>query len=296
MPDRPDLVLTFPEYEPQGQRLAAAFGCDSAPVDLYRFPDGEARVRLPAKLPRRVALCRSLCDPDAKLIELLLVSRTARELGAGHVSLFAPYLCYMRQDKAFVPGEAVSQRIIGAFLGAQFDRVVTVDPHLHRIERLDQALPGDARALSASLVLAEFLARRVDRSALLVGPDSESRQWVAAIAAHCGCEYVIAEKTRRSDRDVSVRLPETRVRERSVILVDDIVSTGHTLATVAAQLTRAGAARIDALVTHALFSEQAETLLRDAGVTDIWSTDSVPHASNRVELASLLASVSTATA
>lgn len=290
MSQAPEFVLTFPEYRAAGERLAAALACPSAEVDLYRFPDGEVRVRLPAQLPARLALCRSLFDPDAKLIELLLVSRTARELGARHLSLVAPYLCYMRQDKAFVPGEAVSQRIIGTFIAEQFDTVLTVDPHLHRIQRLDQALPmADAHAVSAAPLLAQFLKRQFDRPALLVGPDSESRQWVEAIAAHCGCEFVVAEKTRRSDRDVSVALPPVRVSDRDVVLVDDIVSTGNTLARVAEQLRDAGAARIDALVTHALPDAQAEAQLRDAGVERIWSSDSVPHASNAVQLAPLLA-------
>ncbi len=288
--DPPELVLTFPEYRSAGERLAGALACPCAAVDLYRFPDGEVRVRLPERLPRRVALCRSLFDPDSKLIELLLVSRTARQLGAGHLTLVAPYLCYMRQDMAFVPGEAVSQRIIGAFLAAQFDVVVTVDPHLHRIDRLDQALPmSGARALSAAPMLSAFLSQQMRQPTLLVGPDSESRQWVAAVAGGCGFEYVIAEKIRRSDRDVSVRLPRFSLAERAVVLVDDMVSTGNTLARVSEQLKQAGAPRIDALITHALFDEQTQTLLHGAGIDRIWSTDSIPHPSNAVNLAPLLA-------
>lgn len=290
MGDAPELVLTFPEYRAAGERLAAAIPCPCAEVDLHRFPDGEARVRLPQYLPRRVTLCRSLFDPDPKLIELLLVSRTARELGAGHVSLIAPYLCYMRQDMAFVPGEAVSQRIIGTFLAAQFDALVTVDPHLHRIQRLDQALPlAESYALSAAPILAEFLKRQMQQPTLLIGPDAESRQWVAAIAARCGCEYVIAEKTRHGDRDVSIRLPQVELADRAVVLVDDMASTGNTLARIAEQLAQAGSARIDALVTHALFDEHAEAQLRGAGIDRIWSTDSIPHRSNAVQLAPLLA-------
>ena len=282
--------MTFPEYGAAGERLAAALACPSAAVEVYRFPDGEARIRLPPSLPRHVALCRSLFDPDAKLIELLLASRTARELGAGHVSLVAPYLCYMRQDMAFVAGEAVSQRIIGAFLAAQFDAVWTVDPHLHRIERLEQALPmAHAHALSASPLLAEFLRQHLQPSTLLIGPDTESRQWVAAIAQRCGCDYAIAAKTRHSDRDVDIDLPQTQVNGRAVVLVDDMASTGNTLAATARQLAQAGAARVDVLVTHALFRDDAEARLREAGIEHIWSTDSIPHSSNAVALAPLLA-------
>lgn len=291
MPPLPNLILTFPQYRAAGERFAKALGCPTGGVDVHRFPDGEVRLRVPTPLPPRVALCQSLFDPDHKLIELLLASDTARELGAEHVALVAPYLCYMRQDIAFVPGEAVSQRIVGAFLAAHFDAVVTVDPHLHRIERLEQALPATAaRAVSAAPLLAEFLNTHMQRPALLVGPDSESRQWVAAIADLCECEYVVAEKVRHSDRDVTVRLPAVPVAGRTVVLVDDMVSTGHTLATVAQQLVAEGARSVDALITHALFHEDAEARLLQAGVRHIWSTDSIPHSSNAVPLAPLLAS------
>lgn len=286
----PELVLTFPEYRDAGERLAAELNCTSAAVDVYRFPDGEARVRLPEKLPRRIALCRSLFDPDAKLIELLLVSRTARELGARHISLVAPYLCYMRQDRAFVRGEAVSQRIVGDFLARLFDALITVDPHLHRIERLDQALPmDDAVSVSAAQVLANFLRQHLQPETLLVGPDSESRQWVAAIAARCDCDFLIAQKARHSDRAVDIELLDTPVSGRPVVLVDDIVSTGHTLATAARKLRAGGASIVDALITHGLFQDDAEDRLRAAGIRHVWTSDSVPHPSNAANLAPLLA-------
>ena len=286
----PELILMFPEYRGPGERLAAALSCPSAQVQLHRFPDCEVRVRLPTQLPQRVAFCRSLSDPDAKLIELLLASQTARELGAAHLTLVAPYLCYMRQDMAFVAGEAVSQKIIGKFLAAQFDAIVTVDPHLHRTARIDQALPmADARALSSAPVLATFLAQQVHQDVLLIGPDVESRQWVAALAARCGLQYGVAEKVRRGDRDVSIQLPPLDVAGRAVVLVDDMISTGNTLARISEQLKRSGAAQIDALVVHALCDTATQAQLHDAGIDRIWSTDSVSHASNAMQLAPLLA-------
>lgn len=296
MPGAPDLVLTFPGYRAAGERLAGALRCASAAAQVYRFPDGEARLRLPAHMPPRVVLCESLFEPDVKLIQLLLASRTARELGARHLTLVAPYLCYMRQDMAFTPGEAVSQRIIGAFLGEHFDGLITVDPHLHRIERLDQAVTGaEAHALTAAPLLAQFLQSHLHGPALLVGPDAESRQWVAAIAAHCQCGFIVAEKVRHGDRDVNVRVPPAPVTGRAVVLVDDMVSTGHTLATAAEQLAADGAGSIDALITHALFDDQAEQRLRDAGIRHIWSSDSIPHSSNAIQLAPLLADAIRAT-
>ena len=141
------LVLCFPEYQAQAKRLAQAAGWDSETVELHRFPDGETLLRLPPRLPDEVVLCRSLDHPNDKLVELMLAAATARELGASRLTLIAPYLCYMRQDTAFQPGQAVSQRIVGGYLGRLFDCVITVDPHLHRTAKLDAVFP-QARALA----------------------------------------------------------------------------------------------------------------------------------------------------
>jgi ribose-phosphate pyrophosphokinase len=287
--DTKTLVLGFPEYAEQGRRLAVAAGLDYAEVGIHRFPDGESRVRLPQRLPPRIIFCRSLHRPNDKLIELALAARTARELGAGEITLVAPYLCYMRQDKAFAPGEAVSQRIVGTLLADWIDALVTVDPHLHRVRRLDEAVPvRRARCLSAAPLMADFLAGAAEDS-LLVGPDSESRQWVEAIATSQGLDWCVGEKERLGDREVSIRLPEADCRGRDVIIVDDVASTGRTLESAARQLASASPRSISVLVTHALFLEGAPKRLRAAGAGDIWSTDSIPHPTNRLELAPLLA-------
>lgn len=283
------MILGFTDYADQGERLAAALGQPFTTLDIHRFPDGESRVTLPLGLPERVVLCRSLDQPNEKLVELLLAARTARELGARHLTLVAPYLCYMRQDIAFHPGEAVSQRIVGGFLADLFDAVYTVDPHLHRIDRLDEAIPtGESVALSAAPAMAAFLAEQT-REPLLVGPDGESEQWVRAIAEPAGLAYAVAEKERLGDREVRVKLPEARFAGREVVLVDDMASTGHTLMEVVRRIREAGAERVHCLVTHALFGEEVTAGLKEAGADRVWSTDSIAHPSNAVPLAETLA-------
>ncbi len=283
------LLLGFPGYTAQGQRLANDLGLGYREVDIHRFPDGESRLRLPPELPPTVILCRSLDHPNDKLVELYLAAAGARELGARRLILVAPYLCYMRQDKAFHPGEVVSQRIVGRQLARHFDGVLTVDSHLHRVHRLSDAVPADlAVNLTATRPMAAFLKQRLE-DPMLIGPDGESEQWVAAIAGHEGLDFRVARKERLGDREVRVRLPEGDYRDRRLVLVDDVASTGRTLAAAARELQRFRPASISVLVTHALFAGDAMEQLQAAGVTAVWSCDSIPHPSNRVFLDRLLA-------
>lgn len=284
------LVLTFPDYSEQSERLAAELGVPFAVVELHRFPDGESLVKLPIELPEHVVLCRSLNQPNDKLIELLLFARTARALGAQRLTLVAPYLCYMRQDVANRPGEAVSQLIVGQMLAELFDDVITVDPHLHRISRLDQAIPIiNAISVSAGGVITEFLRNRFN-NAILLGPDSESAQWVAEIASAIGFEYGVANKIRRGDREVEISLPELEFNGHDVVIVDDMASTGRTMAKTVGLLRGQKASAVYAAVTHPLFCGDAEVLIRAAGVKEIWSTDSIAHGTSCMRLASLLSS------
>jgi ribose-phosphate pyrophosphokinase len=282
-------LLHFPEDAEIAGRAAVSAGLTACAVERHRFPDGELRLRLPEVVPPRVVVWRTLNDPNEKLVELLLVSQTARLLGARHLTLASPYLAYMRQDIAFHPGEVVSQRVVGKFLAELFDAVITVDPHLHRVSTLQEAVPvADAVVLSGAPVLADFVfQKRPD--AVLIGPDEESLQWVAQAAARHGWAHAVCLKQRHGDRAVSIALPALPVRGRAVVLMDDVASSGHTLAQAARLLLDAGAASVDVAVTHALFAEGALSLVKAAGVGEIWSTDCIAHSSNAVSMVPALA-------
>jgi ribose-phosphate pyrophosphokinase len=285
----PSLLLYFEEERMSAERIAQAAAMPLQAIERHRFPDGELKLRLPTDLPARVVLLRTLDQPNDKLIELLLAARTARTLGAHHLTLVAPYLAYMRQDIAFTPGEAVSQRIVGDFLAGLFDALITVDPHLHRVATLQEAVPvPQAIVLSGASLLSDLIARHRPR-ALLIGPDEEAAQWIAQAAARHGFDHAVCRKRRHGDRAVDIELPKIELTGRNVVLLDDVASTGHTLARASQLLLAAGAASVDVAVTHALLTGDALQFIHQAGVEEIWSTDCIEHPSNAVSMAEPIA-------
>jgi ribose-phosphate pyrophosphokinase len=288
---KPQLLLGFADYEAPAKNLAEALNIPYAPVAVHQFPDGESKLTITADLPARIAICRSLNQPNNKLIELLLASRTARLNGALEITLIAPYLCYMRQDIAFNPGEAVSQKIIGQFLAEQFDAVITVDAHLHRVHELCQAVPvTHAINLSAARIIGDHIKNSV-QNPLLVGPDEESKQWVQSAAKSGNFDYAVARKQRMGDASVKVSLPDLDFTKRNVVILDDMASTGQTIIETAQQLTSQKVRGIHCAVTHALFDDQITQRMHQAGIETLWSTDSVQHPTNHISLAQLLGSV-----
>ncbi len=283
------MLLYFEDDLNSATRLAQAANLTACRIERHRFPDEEIKLRLPAVLPEKLVIFRALNSPNEKLIELLLTAQTARTLGVRQLTLVAPYLAYMRQDTAFFPGEAVSQRIVGKFLAEQFDALITIDPHLHRVSSLQQAVPvKDAVVLSGAPLLSDWIATRRHRP-MLIGPDEESAQWLALAAIRHGFDHAVCRKARYGDRDVEIVLPEVELSGRQVVLLDDVASTGHSVARAAQLLLAAGAATVDVAVTHALFTRDAMQFMRDAGIGEVWSSDSITHPSNVVSMASTLA-------
>lgn len=273
-----------------GAALARATGAPLRRVHVHRFPDGESRVRVRAPASAHAVLVRSLDAPDPKLVETLLAADALRRAGARRVTLTAPYLPYMRQDAVFAPGDAISQRVVGDLLGRSFDRVVTVEAHLHRIRRLGEVFPCPARSLTAAPAIARWLRRTAPR-ALVAGPDEESAPWVRAIAHDAGVPWLVAAKRRLGDARVRVEVPPWPERRSAplAVIVDDIASSGATLAATARALRRAGAGRVWVVVVHALFARGALARIARAGVTRVVSCDTVAHPSNAIRVAPLVA-------
>ncbi len=224
------LLVSLPGNEALAERLAALTGGTYQQMAVNTCPDGEHLPRFAEPVAGHdVVLVCTLPQPDAKILPLLFAADAARAMDARRVGLVAPYLCYMRQDKAFHPGEAVTSRSFAALLSHRFDWLATVDPHLHRTRSLDEIYTIPAQALHAGPVLAAWIKDNVT-APFLIGPDAESRQWVADVAASCGAPFAVLEKQRLGDRHVvtapgMLALPP----EATPVMLDDILSSGGTM-------------------------------------------------------------------
>lgn len=266
--------------------LSRAAGLGAARVGVHRFPDGESLVRIRRPPGRHAWLVRSLHDPNGKILEVLMAADALRRAGARRVTLVAPYLPYMRQDAVFRPGEAVSQQVVCGMLADAFDGLRTLEPHLHRVSDLGGYFPGRSSISSVPLLAACVSGGR--GRTLVVGPDEESEPWVRAVGRRARCPWVVGNKKRMGDRSVEVRLPDLPGCDRALI-VDDIASSGVTIAQTARALARAGVRRVEAAVVHAIFAPHALAEIRRAGVRRIRSSDTIPHPTNAMRSAPLFA-------
>lgn len=282
------MVHSFPESAALGRGLARSLGMGSAAIGIHQFPDGETLVRVKPSAGTLAILVQSLHNPNAKLIPTLLACDALRRSGAERVILVAPYLPYMRQDAVFHPGEPISQSVIAEILGRAFDHIVTIEPHLHRTHQLSDVFPCSTHAVSAAPILARWI-QRTGRGSLVVGPDEESAPWIRAIADFAKLPWVVGRKERLGDRRVRIQFPALPKCSRAVI-VDDIASSGGTLAVAAHALHQEGISTIDAAVVHAIFAPRALSRIRAAGIRSLVSCNTIPHKTNAVRSLPLLTS------
>lgn len=284
------VVFSLPGNEAIGRSLATQLGAEFGMSEVRHFPDGDSYVRIDTLVANReIILVCTLDRPDEKFLPLYFMAATARDLGASRIGLVCPYLAYMRQDKRFQPGEAVSSEYFAKLLSATADWLVTVDPHLHRHRSLGEIFTIPAFAMHAAPYLASWIRENVPEP-VLVGPDSESEQWVASVAAGAGAPYVVLEKIRNGDHDVEISVPHLGTNSgRTPVLVDDIISTGRTMIETIRRFANTGHPPPVCVGVHGIFAGDAYAVLRAAGDAKIVTCNTIPHESNAIDVVTLIA-------
>ncbi len=286
------LLFTFPGYEELAKNLAGKLKCTQGDVTIRHFPDGESFVKLNTDVKNHeVILLCGLDHPDKKAMALLFFTKVAKELGAKSVGLVAPYLGYMRQDKRFHGGEAITSTIFAAFLSQHIDWLITIDPHLHRHKTLDEIYKIPAKALHAAHSIATWVNKNIDHP-VLIGPDEESEQWVSDVAQQANAPFIVLKKIRHGDQDVEVSVPDVELyKDHTPVLIDDIISTARTMIETITHLKKSGMKPPICIGVHAVFAKGAYEALLESGVESVVTCNTIPHASNAIDTSDIIAQV-----
>ena len=270
------VVFAMPGNENLARDIAAMTGAELGKLEYRKFPDRESYLRFATDVrTKQVVLACSLHDPDSKVLPLLLAAAALRDLGAMRVGLAAPYLAYMRQDWRFKEGEAITSTDFARLLSVSFDWIATIDPHLHRRSAMSEIYSIPVFVGHATPVLVKYVRQHVD-GAFLIGPDEESEQWVAAVAAAAGVPHVTLRKERRGDRDVVINFSDlSAFTGKTPVLIDDVISSGRTMEVAAQQLGKSGFSRQFCLAAHGILADDAHARLVAAGAVVV-VTNTIP--------------------
>lgn len=284
------LIFALTDDEALVRSVTRPLGAEPAELQRRRFPDGETYLRVVHPCTgRRVVVVADLAYPDPKIPALLFLGETLRELGALRIGLVVPYLPYMRQDKRFQDGEAVTSRQFARWLSRTYDWLVTVDPHLHRYPRLDAVYSIPAYVIHAAPRLADWIAARVE-TPLLIGPDAESEQWVGQVAEHIAAPYLVFNKQRLGDTYVRVHGQElSRWRKHTPVIVDDVIASGQTMLETIRYVRTQGLKKPICAAVHGIFAGDAYKSLLTAGAAEVVTCRTVTHAAARIEIGDLIA-------
>ena len=286
------IVFALPGNEILAKSIANSIQADLGETVIRHFPDGETYVRVLSEVKnRKIIMVCTLAYPDEKLLPLYFLSKTLKSLGADCTCLVAPYLAYMRQDKVFNQGEGVTSEYFASHISGFVDTLITIDPHLHRRNSMSEIYSIPCTALHASELISKWIKENISLP-ILIGPDSESEQWVSEVAKNAGAPFIVLEKIRYGDKDVEVSVPKVgEYKDHTPVLIDDIISTARTMIATVQHLKNAGMKAPVCVGVHGVFAENAYEDLRKAGVDKIITCNTIPHSSNGIDITELIASL-----
>ena len=273
-------------------KVALELRLNATRLETRRFPDGEKYLRVLDDVKGEdVVVIQSIHHvPDELLVEYLLLVDTLKDLGAKKVISFIPYFAYARQDERFHPGEALSFKTVCKLLeSVGTDEVYTIDTHQHRVLKSTDVFSIASHNLTAMPLLADYISKSgVLKKPLVIGPDTEAERWAKIAAERLGTDYDVFEKKRLGDERVEVRPRKASAKDRDVLIVDDIISTGGTIVEALRMLFSQGAKRIDVACTHPILVSGALSKIYEAGAQTVVGTDTVPSPISYVSVAPLI--------
>ncbi|CAM2758914.1 ribose-phosphate pyrophosphokinase [Legionella steigerwaltii] len=254
-------------------------------ISFHQFPDEETVAKVESDVAKRIVIfVTNLLHPNPKILPLLFAAQTVKSLGATQIILIAPYLTYMRQDKVFESGQGITSAYFAQLISSYFDRLITIDPHLHRWKDLSAIYEIPTTVLHATDKIASWIHQHVSNP-ILIGPDSESAQWVEAIALKSSAPFTILEKKRKSDTQVEISIPGiNQYLNATPILIDDIISTGMTMIETLKHINSLAMQPAICIGVHAVFASNAYQKLLVSHIAKIITCNTIPHTTNCIDM------------
>ena len=254
-------------------------------VEYKKFPDNEIYVRVVDEInDDEAVIINTQKNQNDAIVETILLCDALRDEGVKNITLVAPYLAYARQDKKFNPGEAISIRALAKIYSNIVDRLITINPHETHIKDFFTIpfIYGDAIPK-----LAEYVKDKLDNP-IVLAPDKGALEFAKTASKILNAEYDYLEKTRLSPTEIQIAPKTLDAKDRDVLIVDDIISTGGTMATAVKLLKEQGAKKIIAACVHPVLIGDALNKLYSAGVEEVVGTDTYLSEVSKVSVAEII--------
>ena len=284
------IVIPGPASRELGQKVAKLTNSKILTAISKTFPDGESKIRLEGSVEgEEVVIVQSTEPPqDTHLMQLLLMVDAAKDLGAEKVVVVVPYLAYARQDKRFLSGEAISiETVIKLLEVVGTDRFLTMNTHEKSVL---SKFTVPAENLSAMRLLAEHFSAEGFERAFSLAPDEGAVELAreAENVLKGGCGWLKKERDLYTG-EISVKAKKLAISGQDVIIFDDIISTGGTVADAVRIVKKQGARRVYAACAHPLLIDEAQNIILTSGAEEIVGTDCVSSPVSIVSVAPLIA-------
>ncbi len=273
-------------------KIAQKLKISCSKLEVNHFPDSEIYLRFKSNIKGKiVVLIQSFYENiNDCVVEALFAAQTAKELGAKKIILAAPYFPYLRQDIKFKAGECNSLKTIAKYIDENFDELCIIDPHLHREKTLKHIFKIKSTRLTANPLITSYIKKNIKKikNPLIIGPDEESYKWAEAIANASGCDSAILRKKRYSASRVKVMLnKKINLKNKNIVIVDDIISTGNTIIETAKLLKRLGADKFTVICVHGIFTNNALERLKKNKI-NVTACNTLPNKVAKIDVSPLL--------
>ena len=283
------LIIGCSNSKDLAKSVAKKLNQEYSELNVKHFPDGELYIKFETEVKNKeVILVQTFKPANEAILEVILARDTAKELGAKKVILVCPYLAYIRQDKRFNDGEAVSSKVIGNLL-KDFDKVITIDPHLHRYKSVSEMIKTKTEKLSANDLIKNYIKNNY-KNPIIIGPDEESYQWAREIAKSIKSHAAILKKKRFSSTHVEVKLQsQVEVKNQDVIIIDDILSTGKTILKTIDILKKQKPKSINIVAIHVIFADKETFQKLKQNTKSIVTTNTIENNHSKIDVSQLIA-------